>query len=93
MNTHNYFFSGKKDVGYWVKQSKKEIIIKQLKRYRIQVTLLKQPCIYDSVIQHTNNYTMIYSSALHDMKILKAHGVAICLDPIATKIEKDSKNE
>ncbi|CAF2169496.1 unnamed protein product [Rotaria magnacalcarata] len=36
---------------------------------------------------------MIYSGAPSDNKTRKAHGVAICLDPIATKVWKDSGSE
>ena len=36
---------------------------------------------------------MIYSGASHETKTGKAHGVAICLDKIATKIWKDSGSE
>jgi hypothetical protein len=36
---------------------------------------------------------MIYSGAPYDRKTRKAHGVAICLDPIATKVWKDSGSE
>ena len=33
---------------------------------------------------------MIYSGAPYDRKTRKAHGVAICLNPIPTKVWKDS---
>ncbi|CAF1437436.1 unnamed protein product [Adineta ricciae] len=36
---------------------------------------------------------MLYSGASHDRKTRKAHGVAICLNPIATKVWKDSGSE
>ncbi|CAF1924616.1 unnamed protein product [Rotaria magnacalcarata] len=36
---------------------------------------------------------MIYSGVQSDNKTRKAHGVAICLDPIATKVWKDSGSE
>ncbi|UJR38866.1 hypothetical protein I4U23_031534 [Adineta vaga] len=36
---------------------------------------------------------MLYSGAPHDSKTRKAHGVAICLNPIATKVWKESGSE
>ncbi|CAF2129927.1 unnamed protein product [Rotaria magnacalcarata] len=49
--------------------------------------------MYDSGVKFVNDYTMIYSGAPSDNKTRKAHGVAICLDPIATKVWKDSGSE
>ncbi|CAM4848500.1 unnamed protein product [Rotaria magnacalcarata] len=47
----------------------------------------------DSGVKFVNDYTMIYSGVQSDNKTRKAHGVAICLDPIATKVWKDSGSE
>ena len=47
----------------------------------------------DSGIKLVSDYTMIYSGAPNDRKTRNAHGVAICLDPIATKVWKDSGSE
>ena len=47
----------------------------------------------DSGIKLVGDYTMIYSGAPYDRKTRKAHGVAICLNPIATKVWKDSGSE
>ncbi|CAF3888152.1 unnamed protein product [Rotaria magnacalcarata] len=49
--------------------------------------------MYDSGVKFVNDYTMIYSGVQSDNKTRKAHGVAICLDPIATKAWKDSGSE
>ena len=47
----------------------------------------------DSGVKLVSDYTMIYSGAPNDKKTRKAHGVAICLNPIATKVWKDSGSE
>jgi exonuclease III len=47
----------------------------------------------DSGVKLVSDYTMIYSGAPYDRKTRKAHSVAICLDPIATKVWKDSGSE
>ncbi|CAF3042914.1 unnamed protein product [Rotaria socialis] len=47
----------------------------------------------DSGVKFVNDYTMIYSGVQSDNKTRRAHGVAICLDPIATKVWKDSGSE
>lgn len=36
---------------------------------------------------------MIYSGEPYDSKTRKAHGVAICLNPVGTKVWKDSGSE
>ncbi|CAF4057828.1 unnamed protein product, partial [Rotaria magnacalcarata] len=41
--------------------------------------------MYDSGVKFVNDYAIIYSGAPSDNKTRKAHGVAICLDPIATE--------
>ena len=76
-----------------MKQSKKELIIKQLKQYRIQVAALSETCMCDSGVKFVNDYTMIYSGVPSGDKTRRAHGVAICLDPIATMVWKDSGSE
>ena len=47
----------------------------------------------DSDIKLVGDYTMIYSGAPYDRKTRKSYGVAICLNPIATKVWKDSGSE
>jgi exonuclease III len=69
------------------------MIINQLKKYRIQIAALSETCMYDSGVKLVSDYTMIYSGLPYDKKTRKAHGVAICLDQIATKAWKDSGSE
>jgi exonuclease III len=69
------------------------MVIKQLKKYRIQIAALSETCMYDSGVKLVSDYTMIYSGVSHDNKTRKAHGVAICLDQTATKVWKDSGSE
>ena len=76
-----------------VKQSKKELVIKQLKKYRIQIAALSETCIYDCSVKLINDYTMIYSGVPSDNKTRNAHGVAICFDQTAMKVWKDSGSE
>ena len=77
-----------------VKQSKQQLIIKQLKNYRIQIAALSETCMYDSGVKLINGeYTLIYSGLPSNNKTRNAHGVAICLDKTATKIWKDSGSE
>ncbi|CAF3794380.1 unnamed protein product, partial [Rotaria magnacalcarata] len=47
----------------------------------------------DSGVKFVDDYTMIYSGVHSDNKTRRAHDVAICLDPIATKVWKDSGSE
>ena len=76
-----------------VKQSKKELVIKQLKKYRIQIAALSKTCIYDCSVKLINDYTMIYSGVPSDNKTSNAHGIVICLGQTATKVWKDSDSE
>ena len=75
-----------------VKQTKKKLVIKQLKKYRIQIAALSETCsqLYDCGVKLINDYTMIYSGVPSDNKTRNAHGVAICFDQMATKVWKDS---
>ena len=75
------------------KQSKKELIVKQLKKYQIQVAALSKTCIYGAGVQTVNECTMISSGLSPDNKTRDAHGVAIYLDEIATKVWKNSGSE
>ncbi|CAF1538999.1 unnamed protein product [Rotaria magnacalcarata] len=47
----------------------------------------------DSEVKFVNDYTVIYSGVQSDNKTRREHGVAICFDPIATKVWKDSGSE
>lgn len=75
------------------KQSKRELIIKQLKKYRIQIAALSETCMYGFGIQTVGGHTMIYSGLSSDNKTRNAHGVAICLGETAAKIWKQSGSE
>ncbi len=92
-NAQNSVFFGGWNVRSCVEQSKKELIIKQLKKYRIQLAALSETCIYDSGVKLINDYTMIYSGLPSTNKTRSAHGVAILLDPSATKVWKNSGSE
>ena len=93
VNAQNHVFFGGWNVRSCIKQSKREIIIKQLKKYKIQIAALSETCMCDSGVKLVSDYTMIYSGAPYDKKTRKAHGVAICVNPIATKVWKDSGSE
>ena len=47
----------------------------------------------DSGVKLVSDYTMIYSGVPYDRKTRKAQCVAICLNPFATKVWKDSGSE
>jgi len=66
------------------------MIIKQLKKYRIQIAALSGKCMYDSDVKLVSDYRMIYSGIPHDNKTGKTHSVAICLDQTVTKVWKNS---
>ncbi len=72
---------------------KQQLIIKQLKKYKLQVTALCETGIYDSGTKSLGDFTMIYSGLPKLNRTKAAHGVAICLDKIATKIWKLSGAE
>lgn len=93
VNAHKHVFFGGWNVRSCVKQSKKEMIIKQLKQYRIQIAALSETCMFDSGVKVVGDYTMIFSGMPHETKTRKAHGVAICLDPTATNTWKESGSE
>ena len=93
VNAQNHVFFGGWNVRSCIKQSKREIIIKQLKKYKIHIAALSETCMCDSGVKLVSDYTMIYSGAPYDKKTRKTHGVAICLNPIATKVWKDSGSE
>ena len=76
-----------------VKQSKKELVIKQLKKYRIQIAALHETCLHDCGLKLINDYTMIYSEVPSNNKTRNARGVAICLYQTAAKVWKDSGSE
>ena len=65
-----------------VKQSKREIIIKQLRKCRIQIAALSETCVYDSGMTSVCDYMMIYSGAQHETKLCKAHTVTAVYSPM-----------
>ena len=90
--TKHVFFGGW-NVRSCVKQAKKEMIIKQLKKYQIQIAALSEACMFDSGVKLVGDYTMIFSGMPNETKTRKAHGVAICLDKTATNAWKESGSE
>jgi exonuclease III len=70
-------------------QAKKELIIKQLKKHRIQVAALSETAMYDSGTTTIGEYTFIYSGHSSTDKTRSAHGVAICLNKQATTAWKN----
>ena len=65
-------------------QAKKELIIKQLKKHRIQVAAICETAMYDSGTTNMGEYTFIYSGHSRADKTRSAHGVAILLNKKAT---------
>jgi len=63
---------------------KKELIVKQLKKHRIQVAAISETSMYDSGVETIGDYTVIYSGMPMENKTKQAHGVAIFLDRQAT---------
>ncbi|CAF1313999.1 unnamed protein product [Adineta ricciae] len=64
--------------------AKKQLIIKQLQRHRIQVAALSETAIYDTGVSTVGEYTMIHSGLTSENRTRSAHGVAICLGKQAT---------
>ena len=90
--TKHVFFGGW-NVRSCVKQAKKEMIIKQLKKYQTQIAALSETCMFDSGAKLVGDDTLIFSSMPHETKTRKAYGVAICLDKTATNTWKESGSE
>jgi len=67
--------------------------MKQLKKYKLQVTALCETGIYESGTKLIGDFTMIYSGLPKVNKTRSAHGVAICLNKTATNIWKVSGSE
>ena len=70
--------------------SKRELIIRQLKRYQIEVAALAETNIPDSGIYIVNGYTLIYSGTLEKDRSRAAHGAAVCLGPKASYAWRNS---
>lgn len=83
-------FLGGWNVRSCFRRAKRELVIKQLKKYRIQVAALSETGMYNSGITIVDDYTMIHSGVASDNKTRSAHGVAVCLDKQATRVWKDS---
>ena len=64
--------------------TKRELIVRQLKRYRIQVAALAETKIPDSGVCVVNGYTFIYSRLPSQLLSNSAHETAVCLGPEAT---------
>ena len=70
---------------------KQQLIVKQLSKYNIQVAALCETGIYDSGVKTVcDEWTMIYSGMPDQSKTRAAHGVAVCLNRIATTAWKNS---
>ncbi|CAM4832626.1 unnamed protein product [Rotaria magnacalcarata] len=70
--------------------TKRELIDRQLKRYRIQVAALAETKIQDSGVCVVNGYTFIYSGTPSQQLSKSAHGAAVCLGPEASAAWKNS---
>ena len=70
--------------------TKRELIIRQLKRYQIKVAALAETNILDSGIYIANGYTLIYSGTLEKDRSRAAHGAAVCLGPKASYAWRNS---
>ncbi|CAM4800706.1 unnamed protein product [Rotaria magnacalcarata] len=70
--------------------TKRELIVRQLKRYRIQVAALTETKIPDSGVCVVNGYTFIYSGTPSQQLSKSAHGAAVGLDPEASAAWKNS---
>ncbi|CAF2121924.1 unnamed protein product [Rotaria magnacalcarata] len=83
-------FLGGWNVRSCFRRAKKELVIKQLKKHRIQVAALSETSMYNSGITIVDDYTMIYSGVASDNKTRLAHGVAVRLNKQAIRVWKDS---
>jgi len=79
-------FLGGWNVRSCFRRAKKELVIKQLKKHRIQVAALSETGMYNSGITTVDDFTMIYSGVASDNKTRSAHGVAVCLNKSATRV-------
>ena len=70
--------------------TKRELIVRQLKRYQIEVAALAETNIPDSGIYIVNGYTFIYSGTLEKNQSRAAHGAAVCLGPKASYAWRNS---
>lgn len=70
--------------------TKRELIVQQLKRYKIEVAALAETNIPDSGIYVVNGYTFIYSGTLEKGRSRMAHGAAVCLGPNASRAWRNS---
>ncbi|CAF3954733.1 unnamed protein product, partial [Rotaria magnacalcarata] len=70
--------------------TKRELTVRQLKRYQIKITVLAETNIPDSDIYVVNEYTFIYSRALEKERSRAAHGAAVCLGSKASRTGRNS---
>jgi exonuclease III len=83
-------FFGGWNVRSCFRQVKREIIIKQLQKNRIQIAALSETAMYDSGVITKDGYSMVYSGVSSSNKTRSAHGVAIYLDKQASIVWKES---
>ncbi|CAF2235543.1 unnamed protein product [Rotaria magnacalcarata] len=69
---------------------KRELIVRQLKRYQIEVATLAETNIPNSGIYVVNEYTSIYSGAPEKERTRATHGAAVCLGPKASRASRNS---
>ena len=73
--------------------TKRELIIRQLKRYQIQAAALAETKIPESGVCGVNGCTFIYSGLPSQSLSKSACGAAVCLSPEATRAWKDSGSQ
>ncbi|CAF1347888.1 unnamed protein product [Adineta ricciae] len=89
INARKTTFFGGWNVRSCFRMAKKQLIIKQLQRHRIQVAALSETAIYDTGVSTVGEYTMVHSGLTSENRTRSAHGVAICLGKQATMAWKN----
>ncbi|CAF1348390.1 unnamed protein product, partial [Didymodactylos carnosus] len=88
--TRKITFFGAWNVRSCFRQPKRQLIIQQLKQYKIQIGVLCETGMYDSGVSELADHTIIHSGLPSDEKTKRAHGMAVCLDQSAAKVWKAS---
>ncbi|CAF4547529.1 unnamed protein product, partial [Rotaria magnacalcarata] len=90
VSTTNITCFGSWNVRSCYRVTKRELIVRQLKRYQIEVAALAETNIPNSGIYVVNEYTFIYSRASEKERTRAAHGAAVCLGPKASRAWRNS---
>ncbi|CAF2045453.1 unnamed protein product [Rotaria magnacalcarata] len=90
VSTTNITRFGSWNVRSCYRVTKRELIVRRLKRYQIEVAALAETNIPNSGIYVVNEYTFIYSGALEKERTRAAHGAAVCLGPKASRVWRNS---